>query len=227
MQELFIFLDDSGVLHKNAREQYFVYAGYVFLSKKQKDYALAKYRAANWKVHKGKNELKACRAKGKTKRFLLSNMKDFESFGCVVDKTRVYSRIMDRKKSIHRYKDYCIKRAIKVKLQDLIARGVINADVSTNLHFYIDNQPTSTDGVYNLRESIREELSSGIANFDYGTFYRPLFNDSVVVSTDFCDSRYNYLIQASDMLANCIFSKYNYKPDLNHGHLHHSEILLP
>lgn len=46
IQEVFIYLDDSGVLHKNEPNRFFAYAGYVFLSQKEKDRALAKYRAA-------------------------------------------------------------------------------------------------------------------------------------------------------------------------------------
>lgn len=226
-QEVFIYLDDSGVLHNNANGQYFVYAGYIFLSKKEKDYALVKYRAASKKINAGDGELKAFGTSGKNKRFLLSNMQKFESFSCVVDKNRVYSQIMGNKKSIHRYKDYCIKRVTKAKLSDLINRKLIDPNSPIILRYFIDNQPTSTDGIYNLRESIKEELSAGIANFDYGVFHKPLFNNKVIVETKFCDSSKSYLIQASDILANCIYTKYNYRPELKHNHSNHLEITLP
>jgi len=227
-QEVFIYLDDSGTLHDNAAGHFFVYAGYIFLSKKEKDSALARYRAAVRRLNKTpEKEFKAYGARGKDKRYLVSILKEYESFSCVVDKERVYKSIMSSKKSIHRYKDYCIKRAAKAKLVNLINRKKIDPNTPIILRFFIDNQPTSTDGIYNLRESIREELSAGIANFDYGTFHKPLFNSKVTVDTNFCDSRINPLIQASDMLANCIFTKYNYRPMLNHGHNSHTEISLP
>jgi hypothetical protein len=227
-QEVFIYLDDSGTLHDNAAGEVFVYAGYIFLSKREKDAALAKYRAAVRRLNKTpEKEFKAYGARGKDKRYLVSMLKNYESFSCVVNKKRVYESIMSSKKSIHRYKDYCIKRAAKAKLIDLINRKKINPNSPIVLRFFIDNQPTSTDGIYNLRESIREELSTGIANFDYGTFHKPLFNSSVTVHTKFCDSRISPLIQASDMLANCIFTKYNYRQKLNHNHNNHTEISLP
>lgn len=227
-QEVFIYLDDSGTLHDNAAGEFFVYAGYIFLSKKEKDAALAKYRAAVKRLNKTpEKEFKAYGARGKDKRYLISILKEHESFSCVVDKKRVYESIMSSKKSIHRYKDYCIKRATKAKLTDLINRKKIDPNSPIILRFFIDNQPTSTDGIYNLRESIREELSAGIANFDYGTFHRPLFNSGVTVHTKFCDSKTSPLIQASDMLANCIFTKYNYRPTLSHNHANHTEIFLP
>lgn len=31
MQEIFMFFDDSGVLHRNAPNKFFVYAGYSFI----------------------------------------------------------------------------------------------------------------------------------------------------------------------------------------------------
>lgn len=86
IQEVFIYLDDSGVLHKNEPNRFFAYAGYVFLSQKEKDHALAKYRAAVKNSRKSNKELKAFNASNGQKRYLLSTMKQFESFSCVVDK---------------------------------------------------------------------------------------------------------------------------------------------
>lgn len=86
IQEVFIYLDDSGVLHKNEPNRFFAYAGYVFLSQKEKDHALAKYRATVKNSRKNNKELKASNASNGQKRYLLSTMKQFESFSCVVDK---------------------------------------------------------------------------------------------------------------------------------------------
>lgn len=227
-QEVFIYLDDSGTLHDRSEGQYFVYAGYFFLSKKEKDAALAKYRSAVKKVNPDTDkELKAFGTLGKTKRFLNSALKDCESFSCVVDKKRVYPSIMASKKSIHRYKDYCIKRVAKAKIINLINRKLINPEEPIVIRLFIDNQPTSTDGIYNLRESIKEEFSAGIANFDYGTFHEPIFKNTVVVHTKFCDSKQHFLIQASDLLANSVFTKYNYRPLLKTKQDKHTEINLP
>ena len=228
MQEIYFYLDDSGVLHPNSREQFFVYAGYIFLSHKEKDHALCSYRKASRKVNPTpESELKAHGAKGKTKRYLNSILKDYESLSCVVDKHRVYTNIIKDKKSIHRYKDYCLKRVAKAKLLEMISRKVIDPCIPTTLRFFIDNQPTSTDGIYNLRESIHEEFASGIQNFDYGVFHEPIFHNELIVTTNFCDSRKQPLIQAADILANSIFVQRNYKHNIQHNHQNHTEILLP
>lgn len=116
-QEVFIYLDDSGTLHDNAAGEFFAYAGYIFLSKKEKDAALVKYRAAVKRLNKTpEKEFKAYGARGKDKRYLVSILKEHESFSCVVDKKRVYGSIMSSKKSIHRYKDYCIKTSHKSQI---------------------------------------------------------------------------------------------------------------
>ncbi len=228
MQEIYFYLDDSGVLHRNANEQFFIYAGYVFLSHAEKDRALATYRKAARSVNPNpEQELKAHGTKGKTKRYLNSILRDYESLACVVDTRRVYPNILSNKKSIHRYKDYCLKRIAKTKLTDLIARKKINPTIPTVIRFFIDNQPTSTDGIYNLRESIREELVNGISNFDYGVFHPPIFQNTLEVATSFCDSRKQPLIQAADIFANAIFIHRNYNPKINHGHSNHTEILMP
>lgn len=228
MQEVLIYLDDSGVLHTNATGRFFVYAGYLFLSSKDKDFALAKYRAAVNRVRKRPDcEIKAHLTKGKTKRYLNSQLFNYESLSCLVDKTRVYPSILNAKRSIHRYKDYCIKRITKAKLIDLIRRGLLDPRLDTNIHLFIDNQPNATNGLYTLRESIFEELRHGIANFDYGIQYPPLFSGYLMVETIFCDSRHNYLIQASDFLANSIFASVNYTHDFSPNQHYHTQIVLP
>ena len=93
---------------------------------------------------------------------------------------------------------------------------------------YIDQQHTSTDGYYTLSESISEELNHGIHNFNYGIFFAPLFKAPVKVSISFCDSSHNYLIQASDILANRIFTAYNYNlPKLTKDIPFHTHLDLP
>ena len=227
VQEVLIYLDDSGVLHEHAAGQFFIYAGYLFLSKKDKDLALARYRAAVQKVRRGKRELKAYGTPGKTKRFLLSQLRSCESLSCTVDKTRVYPSILAAKQSVHRYKDYCVKLAVKAKLESLIERGLLDPCKDTVIRLFIDNQPTSTNGRYTLRDSIFEELKNGIINFNYGSQYPPLFKGDLAVETSFVDSRWHYLIQASDILANAIFTRTNFRPQLPLHQAFHTSIRLP
>ena len=188
VQEVIFFFDDSGVLHKNEPSGYFVYAGYVFT-----------------------DELKAANLEVRHKRALFNSVREYDSVDVVVDISRVYNHILADKKSICRYKDYVLKRCVKNKLNHLIADGIISKDEEIKISIYIDEQLTATNGYYDLRDSIMEELQYGIANFDYGIRHPHLFDANVSVNIQYCDSSSNYMIQASDILANRIWTSYRTK----------------
>lgn len=112
---------------------------------------------------------------------------------------------MNDKHSICRYKDYLIKRMVKTKLLQLITAGIIDKTQDINLVINIDEQLTASNGYYSLRSSIKEELQYGISNFDYGTVKTPVFSSDVTVDVHYCHSDSNYMIQASDILANKVW----------------------
>lgn len=210
-QEVFFFFDDSGVLHKNEPSGYFVYAGYVFTSRKELESAKRKYINANKKIKEklGRtDELKAANLQARHKRSLYNAVRSYSSVAVAVQISRVYDHILGNKKSICRYKDYVLKRCVKAKLKNLIELGVIDRNKDIAIFVYIDEQLTATNGYYDLRDSIKEELQHGIINFDYGTTYPKIFESNVTVNIQYCDSSTNYLIQASDILANRIWTSY-------------------
>lgn len=157
------------------------------------------------------DELKAANLSAKHKRSLFNSVREYDSVGVVVDISRVYDYILSDKKSICRYKDYILKRCVKNKLKTLITNRKISADDDIVLSIYIDEQLTATNGYYDLRDSIAEELMYGIANFDYEIRHSHLFNSKVTVNIHYCDSSTNYMIQASDILANRIWTSYRTK----------------
>lgn len=214
MQEVIFFFDDSGVLTKKESSGYFVYAGYVFTSRNTLNTARRKYIHANKALKKvlGRNdELKAASLTPNHKRALFNAVREYESVSVTVDISQVYNHILAEKKSICRYKDYALKRCIKNKLKALIADGIISKTEKIKLHIYIDEQLTATNGYYDLKDSIKEELQYGIINFDYGVKHQNLFDSNVEVVIQYCDSRENYMIQASDILANRIWNSYRTK----------------
>ena len=213
-QEVIFFFDDSGVLHRNEPSGYFVYAGFVFTNRNILDIARRKYISANKKLKRTLNrtgELKASNLKTRHKRSLFNSVREYDSVDVVVDISRVYDYILADKKSICRYKDYVLKRCIKNKLSRLITDETIFPNEDIKISVYIDEQLTATNGYYDLRDSIAEELKYGIANFDYGIQYPPLFEENVIVDIQYCDSSHNYMIQASDILANRIWTSYRDK----------------
>ena len=101
-----------------------------------------------------------------------------------------------------------LKRCVKNKLEDFIRRGVLSRTDDVDIAIYLDEQLTATNGYYDLRDSIVEELRHGIINFNYGVVHNNVFAGNVKVSIEYCESKNNYLIQASDIIANRIWTSY-------------------
>lgn len=225
MQHVYFYFDDSGVLHKNAPCKYFVYAGYVFSDKMAMENAKRVYKSVNLKIKQGKGiegELKAAHLNPSNKNALYACIKNEDSVGLSVLIPQVYDHIICNKKSIYRYKDYVLKRIVKSKLSQMIYEGKLDPNQEIKIQVFVDEQATATDGYYSLRDSIYEEIKNGISNFDYGTFREPLFHSKVEVCVRYCDSSKHYLIQASDILANRIYSSFvTNKPSLREIPNHH------
>lgn len=210
-QEAIFFFDDSGVLHKNEPSGFFVYAGYVFTDRNDLQAARHKYINANKKLKRAlarSDELKAATLTPKHKRALYNSVREYDMVAVVVEISKIYDHILAHKKSICRFKDYALKRCVKNKLEQLLNNGTLVKDEAITISIYIDEQLTATNGYYDLRDSIKEELQHGIANFDYGKIHPHLFETDVSVNIHYCDSSKNYMIQASDILANKIWTSY-------------------
>lgn len=232
LQNLYFYIDDSGVLHKN--DDYFVYAGYVFYNEKKRDSAYRRYKSLSNEIRKYLNisgELKSANLKPKHKRSLYNILKYEDSLAAYVYNKDVFDYIMENKKSRHRFKDYILKRIIKEKINEFIESGHVNPNNFLNIRIYIDEQLTASNGYYDLRSSIEEELLYGISNYDYNKFYPPILHGGANIHVKFVDSKNNYLIQASDILANRLRASFAYnKPYLrrkpNHCDLHFPKILV-
>lgn len=230
LQTLYFYIDDSGTLHKNERSGLFVYAGYLFLKRLHRDNAQRRYRAAvkTLQSRLGRNdELKAHGLRNKDRRFLFNSIKQCRSFSSIVRIERVYDRILVERESICRYKDYVLKRVIKEKLGYLISLNLVNPAEDIQLIVQIDEQLNCSNGYYSLESSIREELSDGIYNYDYGVMHPPLFLGKVDVKVSFSDSSNNYLIQASDILANKIWNDAKNKVENIEGLTNHKNLFFP
>ncbi len=232
-QNISVYLDDSGVFSQNSGHNYFIYAGYLFLNNDDRIAAKESFKSVSLSIKRElgmamEDELKAAGLKIKHKRSLYNSVKRFDSLSATVKLDEIKQAIMDNKLSIHRYKDYVLKRMIKAKIESLIAAGKIDNSQPVWLRIYIDQQHTSTNGYYKLSDSIREELIHGIRNFDYGIFYSPILFADFKLNIEFCDSAKNYLIQASDILANRLWYGRNFdRPKLYTNIPSHKDILLP
>ena len=232
-QVISIYLDDSGVFTTGNNSKYFVYGGYSFTNDKDRLTAKSIYKGRVNQIRgdlglTNGDELKAAILSARHKRSLFDVVKRYNSIDVAVNLSAVYPSILENKLAVHRYKDYVLKRLVKAEVERLIGSGEIDPYRPASLRVYIDQQHTSTDGYYTLAESIGEELNHGIHNFEYSVFHAPIFKAPITVKIEFCDSKHHYLIQASDILANRIFTAYNYNlPELTKDIPHHTHLDLP
>jgi hypothetical protein len=206
--DLFIYSDESGVFDKEHNEIY-VYGGLIFLGKEQKDIYARKYIAAE-KVLRGQKytadeELKACRISNKEKGKLYRSMNGAIRFGVIVNQKNVLGRIFQSKKDKQRYLDYAYKIGLKKALQKMIADGIIDKDSIGDIHIFTDEHTTATNGRYELREGLEQELKNGTYNMQYDKFFPPVFESMGGIELFNCDSSKVTLVRAADIVANRIY----------------------
>lgn len=207
--EIFVYSDESGVLDK-VHNKYFVFGGMVFLSKIDKDIMSRKYLAAERVIRssrkfKKSDELKASFLSNKDKGKLYRSLNHVEKFGIVVRQDNLNDNLFANKKTKQRYLDWAYKYAVKLKFAELISQNKIIPSAVKRIHFFIDEHTTATDGKYELKESLEQEFKYGTFNYEYQTFHPPLFDPSVVIDLNFCNSSTTTLVRASDIVANKLY----------------------
>lgn len=206
---IFVYSDESGVLDK-AHNDIFVFGGIVFLSKEEKEIASRKYSAAERVIRESgaysdHAEIKAANIKPKEKRKLYRSLNGFYKFAIIVNQKQVLDSIMQDKKSKQRYLDFVFKIGVKRLLEELIRRNVIDPTEVQNIFFYVDEHSTSTNGLYELRESLEEEFKRGMYSRNFLHYFPPLFPNIQRVELRFCNSEKVRLIRAADIIANRVF----------------------
>ena len=216
VQSVYINIDDSGKLVNG--EKVAIYAGLLFTSKKEKDKFITQYRSivqnlkckyCKYQIDTFNNnklcpELKHNMLKPKHTRQLMNYIKKYSILCCVINNDNVYDNIKINTASRGRFLDYALKRLIKHTIKGLIRENRINPNIPVKLIINIDEQTTKTNGYYNLRDGIFEELKYGIYNYNYSRAYNPILNSELEVKICYQKSEKSYLIQASDLVAGSI-----------------------
>lgn len=205
--DIFVYSDESGVFDKK-HNKYYVYGGLIFLSKIDKDTASRKYLHAE-KIIRPKyapqEELKACRISNTEKGKLFRALNQFYKFGVVVNQTHVLDRIYNSKKDKQRYLDYAYKIGLKRAFERMIKGQIIEPQQVKNIHIFVDEHTTATNGRYELREGLEQEFKLGTFNMDYSKDFPPIFPDLNSLDVNFCDSSTRILIRAADIIANRLY----------------------
>ena len=206
--DLFVYSDESGVFDK-AHNEIFVFGGLIFIGKDQKDEYARRYIAAE-KVMRGcrystHKELKACRISNKDKGKLYRATNGTVRFGVLINQQKVLPRIFESKKDKQRYLDYAYKIGLKRALEYLISEEYITRSDVNAIHIYNDEHTTATNGRYELREAIENELKNGTYNAQYNRFFEPTFKELNGLDLFYRDSSKTPLIRAADIVANRIY----------------------
>lgn len=226
-QTIYINMDDSGrLVNGEPDEQVFVYGGVFFLSLHEQENFSRQYKAlvntikskyckgflkngnlmeSHCTTHYYKNcqyscpELKSNMLEPKDRRRLLNFIKKYDTSVAVVSNLKLKDYIFDSKASKGRYKDYIIKREVKRIVENLISQNRINSKEPVKLILNLDEQSTVSNGYYDLKSSIKEELQFGVMNYDYGISFPPILS-SVEVELKYKNSYFNFPVQAADLL---------------------------
>lgn len=209
--DIYVYSDESGVFDKEHNDVY-VFGGIILLSKDSKDECTRKYKHAEDVVRTNGNynksqEIKANRVTNKQKASLFRSLNAYCKFGAVVNQKQVHERIFCDKKTKQRYLDFVYKIALKRALQKLIKDCKISESEVRNIYIYADEHTTATNGRYELREGLEQEFKFGTFNYQYNTFYEPIFSELSSVNLEFCNSEARILIRAADIIANNIYHK--------------------
>lgn len=216
IQEIYINLDDSGKL--TTKEQISVYGGIVFLSKKEKDKFITQYRSIINEIkcnycgkinncNKKCPEIKNTNIKPKDKRRIINYIKKYYIIALVIENDNVYNHIKNNKAAKGRFIDYSIRRLIKELLKKLIKYKNIDENKPIRLIINIDEQTTKSNGYYNLKDGLIEELKYGITNYNYAKVIAPIVNSELEIRITYQDSGKCYVVQAADLLAGTIRRK--------------------
>jgi len=216
---LYVYSDESGVLDKD-HNKYYVFGGLICATKEKRDeyarlYLNAEKAAMLIDGIKDDRELKAAGISRKAKSSLFRSLNHVQKFAVVIQQERLLSNIFDSKKSKQRYLDYAYKIAVKRKFEVLRDTGILNVNSVEHIYFCVDQHTTATDGRYELKEALEQELKIGTFNYRYDTFFPPVFPKVTSIDLSFYDSKKQPLIRAADIIANKVLdSAYNNKISL-------------
>ena len=206
---LYVYSDESGVFDKEHND-YFVFGGIICVGTEEKELLSRRYANVEKVLRKNKGvsleyELKATQVDNAEKGKLFRSLNKSYKFGVIIQEQNVLDRIFKSKKDKQRYLDYAYKIAVKRAFEHLIQIGVINPNEIERLYFYVDEHTTATNGRYELEEALEQEFKLGTYNYNYATYYEPIFKNMKDVTLEYCNSASKLLVRAADIVANKIF----------------------
>lgn len=189
---IYVYIDESGSIHKNSRTKYFAVGGY-FTTEEDKIKIIAKYKRMNLKLKKIKkldlsSEIKSYDMSKEEKINIFNNIQDINNFhGCV----KVFDKGSMRKEIID--SNIFFNYAVKILFKDCIV-PVLDVKENERIKFIvsIDNRNIRVGELNNLETYLKTEFC--LQDYDFKITYY--------------DSKTNYAIQLADLTVNTFYNHY-------------------
>ena len=191
--KIYVYLDESGSIHKNSKTKYFAVGGYFSLEQ-DKMKIKAKYKKENLKLKRLKKigldtEIKSYDMEEIEKIRIFNKIQDIDTFqGCVkvFDKQAMKKEIVDS--------NIFFNYTVKVLINDCILPTLNLQNLNEPIEFIIsiDNRNIRVGELNNLETYLKTEFC--------------MFDDDFKIK--YYDSKTNYGIQLADLIVNTFYNKY-------------------
>ena len=192
--KIYLYIDESGSIHKNSKTRYFAVGGY-FTFEEDKLKVKAKYKKENLKLKRARNlplktEIKSYDMTENEKIDIFNTIQDIDSFhGCVkvFDKHSMKKEIVDS--------NIFFNYSTKILIKDCVLPVINFSDVvEENLEFIVslDNRNIRVGELNNLETYLKTEFCT----YDYD------------FKVKYYDSSTNYGIQLADLTVNTFYNHF-------------------
>lgn len=191
--KIYVYLDESGSIHKNSSTKYFAVGGY-FTFKEDKTKVISVYKKLNKKMKDEKNialnqEIKSYDMSDDEKIEILNNVQDIDTFyGCV----KIFEKSLMKKEIVE--SNIFFNYAVKLLFKDCIIPLLNLTQITDSIEFVvsIDNRNVRVGDLNNLETYLKTEFC--LENFDFKITYY--------------DSASNFGIQLADLIVNTFYNSY-------------------
>ena len=191
--KIFVYLDESGSIHKNSPTKYFAVGGY-FTFAEDKNKITSKYKKINKKMKEEKSisldkEIKSYDMSDDDKINIFNQIQDIDTFYGTV---KVFDKNQMRKEVVE--SNIFFNYAVKLVFKDCIIPLLNLNQINENIEFIIsiDNRNIRVGDLNNLETYLKTEFC--LSNFDFKVTYY--------------DSAFNYGIQLADLIVNTFYNSY-------------------
>lgn len=186
----YLFLDESGNLHKNSPDRYFVIGGIYTnnYSDIKKSYVEINRELKEKLNMDFETELKAAYLNMEEKMDIVIKLQKMDGMyivGIIVDKEKIGIEIDE----IHLYYNYIIRKLVDY----LIKIGLIKTNIGEELYLNIDKSSMKIEDINSLENYLKTHF-----NIERNMKYK--------INVSYWDSKKNYMVQVADIMCNTIWN---------------------